>query len=66
MGILALSGSTGHYGANKQTLHMGCCFVSAANVCSTVSRNLSEEDMRQEQSWADKSFHLRKCLRRMG
>lgn len=40
MGILALSWSTGHYGANKQTLHMGCCFVSAANVCSTVSRNL--------------------------
>lgn len=48
MGILALSWSTGHYGANKQTLHMGCCFVSAANVCSTVSRNLFEEDMRQE------------------
>lgn len=46
MRILVLSWSTGHGGANKQTLHMGCSFVTAANVCSVVSRNLFKESMR--------------------
>jgi len=46
MGVLAWSWGTGHGGATMHALHMGCCFVTAARVCSAGSRNLFKEAVR--------------------